>query len=161
MTESRAFRVLRRLGALCALTIACGCATRQEVVLVKPSGLRPVSAVAQMPADGNSPEMDVFLKSAIEKQGVALKAITAPGEQKASGVDAVISYVDVWRWDLAMYLQSVVVRLFDAETGDLIVTGTWTDSPFHGFRDARLVMEGLVRDMLERLRTSLKTRPTT
>ncbi|WP_279432869.1 hypothetical protein [Luteimonas arsenica] len=40
-------------------------------------------------------------------------------------MDGIVSYVDVWRWDIVMYLHSVAIKIFDARSGDLLVTGDW------------------------------------
>ena len=98
--------------------------------------------------------MTSHLEEALRKEGVTLKGQVASGVQKAKDVGAVVSYVDVWRWDLVMYLQKLSIRLYDAESGDLLATGNWSDSPLHGFRDAKLVVEGVVKEMLTKLRTA-------
>lgn len=55
-----------------------------------------------------------------------------------------------------MYLRALSVRLYDAQSGDLLVTGEWHDSAMHGFRDAKVVMQGLVSSMLATLRAATK-----
>ena len=55
-----------------------------------------------------------------------------------------------------MYLQKLSVRMYDAESGDLLITGNWGDSPLLGFRDAKLVVENVVNDMLAKLRTAAR-----
>ena len=55
-----------------------------------------------------------------------------------------------------MYLRSLSVRMYDAETGDLLVLGEWKNSAFHGFQDSKIVMQGLVSEMLTKLRTTTK-----
>ena len=142
--------------ALAITTLGTGCSTTQDIVLVKASGAKNVTTAVRMPEDGNSPEMTAHLDSALAKEGVAVRGQVIAGTQKSKDVDAVVSYVDVWRWDIIMYLQKLSVRIYDAESGDLLITGNWSDSPLHGFRDAKLVVEGLVKDMLVKLRTAAK-----
>lgn len=144
------------LSLILALLFAAGCATRQEVVLVKGTVGKKITTVAQMPADGNSSEMDQFLASALTQEGLTQKPAVAAGAQRSPGVDAIVSYVDVWRWDLAMYLHSIAVRLFDAESGALLAVGQWFDSPLHGFRDARQVVRGVVAEMMAKVRTATR-----
>lgn len=143
--------------AVIALTAAlCGCSTTQDIVLVKASGAKRVATVVQMPEDGNSPEMTMHLTAALANEGVTVKGQAAPGVQKAKDVDAVVSYIDFWRWDLAMYLHKLSIRIYDAESGDLLVMGNWSDSPLHGFRNAKLVVEGMVKDMMAKLRGAVQ-----
>lgn len=140
--------------AIAASAIGAGCSTTQDIVLVKASGAKNITSAVRMPEPGNSPEMTAHLESALGREGVAVKGQIAPGVQKAKEVDAVVSYVDVWRWDLVRYLQKLSVRVYDAESGDLLITGDWSDSPLHGFRDAKLVVEGVVKEVLARLRAA-------
>lgn len=135
-------------------TLGTGCSTTQEVVLIKASGAKNITTAVRMPEEGNSPQMTAHLEGALEQERVSVKGQVPAGVQKSKDVDAVVSYVDVWRWDLVMYLQKLSVRIYDAESGDLLVTGNWSDSPLHGFRDAKLVVEGVVKEMLTKLRTA-------
>lgn len=117
---------------------------------------RAVLAVSQAPEEGNSADMDGNLSAALLKEGLSVKPPISAGARSAVGVDAVVSYGDVWRWDLVMYLRSLSVRMYDAETGDLLVLGEWKNSAFHGFQDSKIVMQGLVSEMLTKLRTTTK-----
>lgn len=149
MMKVRAFSAAWAIG----LGLLAGCSTQQQVTLAKASPPK-VATVAQVPDDGNSPEMDAHLGSALAAQGLQMKTALPAGTRKSADVDAIASYVDVWRWDRVMYLQSISVKLFDARTGDLLVTGQWRDSALHGYRDAKLVVSDLVGEMMMKLRTA-------
>lgn len=145
-------KTMMRWGLLALLLALGGCSTSQSVTLVKGTP-PPVAVVTQVADAGNSPEMDAFLKEALQAQSLEVRGAVLPaGTTRAEGVDALVSYVDVWRWDLAMYLASVSVKMHDARSGDLLVMGEWKDSPLHGFRDAKVVLAGLVQEMLAKLR---------
>jgi hypothetical protein len=141
-----------------AVTLAflSGCSTTQEIVLAKTNPGKKVATVAQVPEPDNSAQMNANLETALQKEGLSLKAPLAAGTRKSPEVDAIISYVDVWRWDLAMYLKSFTVRLYDADNGDLLVTGQWNDSQLHGFRDAKLAMQSVISEMFAKLRAATK-----
>jgi hypothetical protein len=141
-----------------ALTFALlsGCSTTQEIVLAKANPVKRVAVVAQSLEEDNSPQMNGNLEAALQKDGITLKTTLPAGTRKSADVDAIVSYTDVWRWDLVMYLKTLNVRLYDAETGDLLVTGQWNDSVMHGFRDAKVVMAGVVGEMLAKLRAATK-----
>jgi uncharacterized lipoprotein YmbA len=145
--------------ALVAAISLGGCSTTQNVTLTKMQYAKQIKSVAQVPEAGNSPEMDKHLESAVLAEKVAIKPPLPAGARKTSDADAIISYIDVWRWDLVMYLQSISIRLHDAESGDLLVSGEWRDSPLHGFRDAKLVVEGLTKEMFAKLRAATKAAP--
>lgn len=149
---------MRIIGSIVvAFSVALGgCSTTQEITLVKTSVAKPIQSVSQVLDEGNSSQMNDNLVSALQKQGVTIKATLPLGTTKNTDADALISYVDVWRWDLAMYLKSLTVKLHDAATGDLLAIGRWSDSPLHGFRESRVVMEQLVADLLTKVRGTSK-----
>ncbi len=124
--------------------------------MAKAKPVKKVQTVAQVPEADNSPQMNGYLEVALQKEGISLKVPLPAGTRKSSDVDAIVSYVDVWRWDLVMYLKGLTVRLYDAETGDLLVTGQWDDSTLHAFRDAKGAMQGVVSEMLAKLRAATK-----
>lgn len=138
--------------ALACLAVLAGCATSQEVSLAKSEPVTSIKTVAQAPDAGNSPEMDSALTAALQLQGLTVKPAVRAGARKSPDVDAVVSYIDNWRWDLAMYLQRINIRMYDARSGDLLVSGEWKDAPMHGFRDPQVVVQGLVAEMMARLR---------
>lgn len=138
--------------ASCLSLFLIGCSTTQEVHVAKYGSIKPITSVAQVSDSGNSTSADTHLHSALVQEGLNVKATLPQGTRRAGDVDALVSYVDVWRWDLVMYLQSLSVRMFDAETGDLLISGQWKDSPLHGFRNAEEIMKGLVSEMMIKLR---------
>ena len=146
-------KLLTRGAAIAAALFLSACATHQDVLLAKPVPPSIVS-VAQVPSDGNSEAMDGALRNALVQNGFTLRAPLPAGTRQSSEVDAIVSYVDVWRWDIVMYLQSVAVKIFDARNGDLLVTGDWKNSAFHGFQDEKRVVSELVAEMTAKLRAA-------
>jgi hypothetical protein len=139
-----------------ASSLLVGCSTTQEVTLAKLAPSKKIVSVAQAADADNSTQMNGSLEAALQKEGLSLKAPLALGTRKSADVDALVSYVDYWRWDLAMYMKNLTVNLYDAETGDLLVSGRWNDSTLHGFRDAKVIMQGLVSEMLAKLKAATK-----
>lgn len=138
---------------LSASLVFSGCATQQETLLAKSTPPK-ISSVAQIPEEGNSPDMNANLAAALQTEGLSIKPPLPAGTRKSSGVDAIVSYTDVWRWDLVMYLKSINVRLYDAKSGDLVATGQWQDSQLHGFRDAKVIVQGVVSEMMAKIRAA-------
>lgn len=138
--------------ALAFVVALTGCATSKNVTLGQASGIRPIAKVAMSTEDGNSTAMDANFRDALIAQGVAPAGAVPRGARTSSEADAVLSYVDVWRWDLVMYLKSIDVHMFDAQSGNLLVTGRWEDSPLHGFRDAKEIVRDLVADMFTKVK---------
>ena len=131
-----------------------GCATKEDVMLAKATPTHQVKSVAQALQEDNSSDMNTNLQTALSKEGLTIKTPLPTGTRKSSDVDAIVSYSDVWRWDLVMYLKSVSIQLFDAQSGDLLVSGNWNNSAFHGFQDSKVVVQNLVSDMFDKLRSA-------
>lgn len=56
-----------------------------------------------------------------------------------------------------MYLHSVAIKMFDARSGDPLVTGDWKNSALHGFQDENAVLSELVTEMTVKLRAATPT----
>lgn len=156
--RGKSMRINRLVPIIVLLSVLSGCGTTQDVLLVKSTGAKVISTVKQRPENGNSEAMDKNLALALAKESVVVNGQVAAYAQKAEGVDAIVSYVDNWQWDLAMYMRSLSIRFYDAESGDLIIVGNWADSRVHGFRDSGLVAEELIKEMMVKLRTAVSNR---
>jgi len=141
---------------LSLLTLITGCATSQNVSLAQMSVAKPLSTFALVPSNGNSVEMDVALKSAFLAQGLAAKRGLPSGTRKSPEVDVIVDYTDQWRWDIAMYLRWVNINMYEATSGTLLASGRWENSALHGFQDYRGVLNGLVEEMVDKLRAKPK-----
>ena len=133
------------IGALSA------CATSQQVTLAKQNVPATMRSVAQIHQADNSADMDQNLQHAVLNAGLQLKPVQAEGTTRSAGSDALISYRDVWRWDVVMYLQAVSINLFDARSGDLLVSGTWQNSALHGYPNSGKVVDDLVKAMVDKV----------
>ena len=129
-----------------------GCATSQNVTLAQVAPSKPITTAALVPQDGNSPVMDTHLQAALMTQGVTPKAALPASTRKSAEVDAIVTYTDVWRWDVIMYLKSITINVSDAVSGNLLAMGRWDNSAFHGFQDARQVTSELVAEMFAKLK---------
>jgi hypothetical protein len=136
----------------CALMT--GCATSQNVTLAQSSPVKPIATAALVPQDGNSAAMDINLTAALIAQGVTPKTALPAATRKSAEVDALVTYTDVWRWDLVMYLKSITVNVSDAASGNLLAMGRWDNSAFHGFQDAKQVTSDLVTEMFAKLKAA-------
>ena len=140
--------------AAASLVLFAGCSTTQEIMLAKASPKGTIQTIARATGDSNSSDMNKNVEDAFSALGITVKPTLPVDTRKSSDVDAVVTYSDQWRWDLVMYLRALTVNIFDAESGDLLVSGQWHDSAMHGFRDAREVARNLVADMLGRLKAA-------
>ena len=146
-------KLLTRCAAFSAALLLSACATHQDVLLAK--SVPPVIvSIAQVPSDGNSEAMDGAVRNALVQNGFNVRAPLPAGTRQSGDVDGIVSYVDVWRWDIVMYLHSIAIKIFDAQSGDLLVTGDWKNSAFHGFQDENKVVSDLIGEMSAKLRAA-------
>jgi hypothetical protein len=148
--------MMRWVGVVIAAMVLSGCATSRNVI---PYGSIPAGTyrtAALVPQEGNSPEVDGYVKDALARHGIAVMLSKSPGTMKAEDVDLLVSYQDVWRWDLVMYLLSLRIDLFDARAGTLLVSGSWKNSPMHGFQRGEDEAKDLLDDMISRIRGAAK-----
>jgi hypothetical protein len=129
-----------------------GCSTTQDVTLTKIEYKRQISSVVQVMEPGNSPKMSKVLEDALKREGLVVAPALPAGKRSSSEVDALVSYIDVWQWDLTTYLESITIRLYDSQTGDLLASGTWRESAQHWYRDENIIVGGLVADIFGKLR---------
>jgi len=50
-----------------------------------------------------------------------------------------------------MYLQSISINLYDAKSGQLLVSGRWRDSFFHAFNRGEAISKELIAEMFSKL----------
>lgn len=140
------------IAALCAaMLLVSGCGGTNTVTRTSakaPEQIRSASFSAQ---SGNSSEVTGYITEALASQGVATRAITPTQSFKSNDVDAIVTYVDVWRWDIVTYLKSIAISLYNAKTGELLVTGRWSDSLFHTYFRGDSVSKSLINEMFAKL----------
>lgn len=138
---------------LVAVVGLSGCATSMDVVQSGNLTGGAYRTAAMVPTEDNNEEMDGYIKSALEAQGVVVNAARPAGTKTAADVDLLVTYQDVWSWDVKTYLYSLRIDLFDAPTGALLTTGTWKNSAFHGFQRGKEEARDLLADMISRVRS--------
>ena len=138
--------VLFTITLLMSLT---GCATSRNVTIGQLTPIKEIKTAARVPQEGNSPEMNSIVQQQLMIYGLSPKLDLPAATRQSQDVDLIVAYSDVWHWDMAMYLKSITINLFEGPTGNLLVTA------FHGFQDPRDVVKELLDDMFAKL-TALK-----
>ncbi|NTV69770.1 MAG: hypothetical protein HGA71_06450 [Azonexaceae bacterium] len=136
---------------ICLCSILGGCGGTQTVTRTNAPVPEQIKSAAFSPLAGNSPEVDGYISDALLMQGVETNPAVAAGIRKNADSDAVLTYTDVWRWDMAMYLQSITISLYDAKTGQLLVSGRWRDSFLHAFHRGESITKELLAEMFGKL----------
>lgn len=155
--QSAPFTILMSLmrSLLIGLTLSAGLLTGcgGSYSVNKSSAASPpaIRSVVISPQDGNSPEVTGYISEALTSRGIDVGQPLTRRTVKTDEADAVLTYLDVWRWDMSTYMQSIAIRLYDARTGRLLVSGSWKDSFFHTFHRGETVADELIGEMLDKL----------
>lgn len=153
MQRVKATKMKNLIIAACvgATLLLTGCGGSQSVTRTNSPAPVAIRTAALSPLAGNSPEVDSYVSDALLIHGVSTNPPLAAGTRKSDDVDAIVTYLDVWKWDMAMFLKSISISMYDAKTGALLVTGKWTDSFFHGYHRGESVSKELIAEMLAKL----------
>jgi hypothetical protein len=132
-----------------ALIGTAGCATTSRVVVnpnAKHADYRTVYVVVH---GDNSSDMDANLQREFMRHGYTVSA--GPGGVMPAGTELVARYADNWRWDMAMYLRSLDVMVYDAKSNVLLASGSWKNSTMHGFYGSEKVVAKVVDQTLTQM----------
>lgn len=108
-------RVTRILQAGLALVLISGCVNTELVADIDPSAdLVALQSfyVAKFPSDDKGIEAMI----AAELNAMGKDATSGVDPKPAAPVDAVVTYVDKWMWDITMYLIELTIDLRDPKT---------------------------------------------
>jgi hypothetical protein len=126
-----------------------GCATHSGVI-VNPSiaKMRYQSAYVVVHGDRSS-DMDANLQKELLRHGLSVSV--GPETSATGDAQLIVRYADDWKWDMAMYLRSFDVMVFDAHSKTLLATGSWKNSAMHGFHSADGVVAQVVDETFSKL----------
>jgi hypothetical protein len=108
--------MIRRIPAIVALAavvfLGTGCAVNRATATLTPGAdLTQVRSIYIEKEKGDDRAIDLILKTNLEKRGYTVTTGDAPRPDKP--VDALLSYVDRWMWDITMYMLELTVTLRD------------------------------------------------
>lgn len=143
---------MRRLtaGSLLVLYLSA-CATSSQV-LVQPStnaAVRSYHSAYLVIHGGSSSDMDANIERALLKSGFSVT--TGSASEPPASAQLVVRYVDDWKWDMAMYLRSFDLMIYDGRSNVLLADGSWRNSVLHGFYSADKVVDQVVGNTVKKL----------
>lgn len=110
------------------LLVSCSSITQPKAPSVNiPEG----ASVHVVKHENSSRDIDVYLRDAFAKRG--FRATSGTKAEMPSASQFYVTYLDRWYWDIAMYLVSLDVTLFDAKTNAVVNSGRYKNSYFHTF----------------------------
>ncbi len=102
-------------------SISTGCAVNRATGNVDPSvnlGSLKTMYVKKAPADESG--VNTLIADKLRSKGVT---VTTGTEPPPSNVDAVVTYIDKWMWDITMYMLELTITIRDAKTDFPMATG--------------------------------------
>jgi hypothetical protein len=114
-------RVIRLLLAAVAVSVfASGCAVNRATATVDPSAnLDKLRVVQVRKLEGEDGTIQKLIASNLRKRGYEVSEDAKPPEK----VDAVVTYVDKWMWDITMYLIELTVTVREPKSDFPLATG--------------------------------------
>lgn len=105
---------------LVIITINSGCAVNRATATLDPgTDLAAIESIYVKRFAPDQRELDLLIAAKLKELGY--QASTGP--DMPSDVDAVITYVDKWMWDITNYMIELTVYLRDPETDFPLATG--------------------------------------
>ncbi|PIF76622.1 hypothetical protein CLU95_3789 [Variovorax sp. 54] len=114
-------RVIRLLLAVVAVSVfASGCAVNRATATVDPSAnLDKLRVVQVRKLEGEDGTLQKLIAGNLRKRGFEVTEEAKPPEP----VDAVVTYVDKWMWDITMYLVELTVTVREPKSDYPLATG--------------------------------------
>lgn len=109
-------KIMRRTAKILIVTLALitvfGCATSNSVT-VNPSASAKAFNSAYLVVQGEqSGDMDAYIQRELLAHGLQVKI--GPDVRTLPDMDVIVRYTDKWRWDMAMYLLSLDIQIYDS-----------------------------------------------
>jgi hypothetical protein len=100
--------------------MTAGCAVNRATATVDPSanlgGLKTMH-VTKAPKDDH--QIDVLIADKLRSRGYNVTT----GTEKPSSVDAIVTYVDKWMWDITMYMLELTITIRDPKNDYPLASG--------------------------------------
>jgi hypothetical protein len=131
--------MLRRIVLLAPLVallaLSSGCAVNRATANVSPDAdIAKVKSFYVVKTQGDERNIDKLISDNLQKRGFTAMSGPQPASRPA-GVDAVVTYVDKWMWDMTMYMLELTVQFrnpsnnFPMATGNSLHTSLARKSP--------------------------------
>lgn len=113
-------RITRIAACLLAVSLMSGCAVNRATATVDPSAnLASLKRLHVVKDKEDERGIDRLIAERLEKMGYT----ATTGDDKAKGVDAIVTYVDKWFWDITMYMIELTIVVRDPANDFPLATG--------------------------------------
>ncbi len=115
-------KIATKLFAILAIvvTMMTGCAVNRATAVVDPTAnLGSIKTMHVTTEQGDDRAINVLIADKLRSRGY----VVTTDPEEPSGVDAVITYVDKWMWDITMYMLELTVTVRDPKNGYPLASG--------------------------------------
>lgn len=96
-----------------------GCANRATAKVDPTADLKSMKTMHVVKIPNETAEIDRLIADDLRQRGYTVTT----GTEKPSSVDAVVTYVDKWMWDITMYLLELTITIREPKTDFPLATG--------------------------------------
>lgn len=107
------------LAALLLAAASSGCANRATAKVDPSADLNAIKTMHVVKVPEETAGIDALIADDLRRRGYTV----TQGVEKPSDVDATVTYVDRWMWDITMYLLELTVTIRDGKTEFPLATG--------------------------------------
>jgi len=121
MGEDHMQRLLKLLAALSIVaSLTTGCAVNRATGSVDPSANLAALKTMYVKRIAEDDNTYALIADKLRTKGVT---VTTGTEAAPGGVDAVVTYIDKWMWDITMYMLELTITIRDPKTDFPLATG--------------------------------------
>jgi hypothetical protein len=114
---------MRKLGFIAAAVLlaasSTGCANRATAKVDPSADLASIKTMHVVKIPEETAGIDALIADDLRRRGYSV----TQGTEKPSNVDATVTYIDRWMWDITMYLLELTVTIRDGKTEFPLATG--------------------------------------
>lgn len=114
-------RLMKMVGAMVLLaSLTTGCAVNRATATVDPNArLDALKTLHVKPHDKDTRGVDKLIADRLRTSGYSVTV----GPQPTGKVDAFVTYVDKWMWDITMYMLELTITIREPKTDFPLATG--------------------------------------
>lgn len=141
--------IARTLIAMTAAALLSSCGTVNMTV----GQLSPfkMKTAALVPQDANSPETDAVVREQLMAHSIAPQPPLPRGTRQSSDVDLIVTYSEQRQTERPAQLDAISVSMFEATTGNLLVTARWEKSALQLSSKRSEVVKELINDVMAKV----------
>lgn len=152
MLNHRLVNAFAIVGLLLTMT---GCAVNKATASLTPGAdISKIKSIYVEKEEGDDRNIDVIIKTDLEKRGYTVT--TGEAKKPSVPVDAKLTYVDKWMWDITMYMLELTITLRDPKNDFPLAVGNSLHTSLTRKSPPEMVNE-VIGNIINAQKTDLKT----